>query len=192
MQEKKPCISVVRFAFWNTRGMAHLTAREKIVHYMKKNRLEILILAETHINTNSREQHDDYIFTFSTNITDEQRAKAEKQKESNKRTAVGQEALSIEIYNIAAEKLGMAIIYDKRINASVKDIISIVLEGTIGEVTITGTHAPHADAEENQKIAYYDALDKYIKNMENNPTRTSWQETLTPESSKEAKRKKTS
>ena len=39
------------------------------------------MLAEAHVNTNSKEQHDDFVFTYSTNVTDDQRAKAEKEKD---------------------------------------------------------------------------------------------------------------
>ena len=60
--------------------MAHIAAREKIIHYMETNDLDVLLLSETHVNTNSTEKHDKYIFVFSTKITDAQRKAAEETK----------------------------------------------------------------------------------------------------------------
>ncbi len=47
----------------------------KIVHMMKKFKIDALFLAETHANTNPTETHDDYSFTDSTSVTDDQRKK---------------------------------------------------------------------------------------------------------------------
>ena len=87
--------------------------KRKIMHYMKKCRLDILVLAEAHVNTNSREQHDDYVFTYSTSITDDQRATAEKEKDNKNKRRRGakvddenKDTSNIEIYNMAAEKNG--------------------------------------------------------------------------------------
>ena len=44
---------------------------------MKTKKLDILLLAEVHNNTNATETHDDFIFVFSTSVTDKQRKEAE-------------------------------------------------------------------------------------------------------------------
>ena len=56
---------------------------------------------------------------------------------------------------MAAEKLGMAIVHHKKHEHVIKDImqhdncnITITMQSSIGDMAITGTHAPHADAEE--------------------------------------------
>ena len=38
--------------------------------------------------------------------------------------------------------------------------MTIIMEGAIGNVAITATHAPHADAEEEVKKSYYENLHK--------------------------------
>ena len=50
----------------------------KIVHYMKKNKIDLMLLSETKINQNSKEIHDDYTFIFSSEVSQEQKDKAEK------------------------------------------------------------------------------------------------------------------
>ena len=90
------------------------------------------------------------------------RAEKEKDKKQThsgeKGKGKGPEASNIEIYNMATEKLGMAIIHNKKHENAIKNIIqhdnrniTIVMQSAIGNMAITGTHAPHADAEEEDK-----------------------------------------
>ena len=87
--------------------MAHMGAREKLVHFMEKENIDILLLSETHVNTNSTETHDKYTFVFSTNVTDKQRAEQEKslkEAQINKGKTKGKgKANIIGKVNIAAE-----------------------------------------------------------------------------------------
>lgn len=177
VREVKICKKKLKVAFWNTKGAAHLGAREKIVHFMKTQKIHILFLAETHVNTNSTEEHDGYTFIFSTKITDAQRAEADKKrqakakKRAKRKKRKGQpegEAKgesNIELHNLDAEKLGVAVVYENAMDHHIKDCeqiddrnITLVLKGIIGEVSFTGTHAHHAEAKEEQKIMYYDQL----------------------------------
>ena len=57
-----------------------MAAREKIVHYMTKHKIDILIISETKVNQNSKEVHDDYTFIYSSGVTDAQKEEAEKEK----------------------------------------------------------------------------------------------------------------
>ena len=136
-----------------------------------KERIDILFLSEAHVNTNSTEKHGDYIFFFSTNVTEADRKKTEeakkKQLAAGKGKGKGMEKggdSNIEIHNIEAEKLGMAIIHHKKLAPYIVDYvlhdnrnISLVCRGKIGLVTYTCTHVPHDDAEK----------DKHYTNLEN-------------------------
>lgn len=119
--------------FWNTKGMSHLGARQKIVHMMTKNKFDILIILESHINANAKEMHDGYTVVFSTCISEEdiKRKEAaaaeykaelkinrprtrEERYESQKRWA--------QITSIASEKLGMAVVYPKHMAKFALDV----------------------------------------------------------------------
>ncbi len=171
IKELKILNRTLRVAFWNAKGMAHVAGRQKLVHYTYKENIDILFMSEAHINTNSMEKHDDYIFMFSTNVTAEQIKNAESAKEEQLKTGKGKSKgkdggdSNIEIHNISAEKLGTAIIHKKDINPFLIDYIlhdnrniSIQMKGKIGMITITGTHAPHAEATPEAKDNYYAKL----------------------------------
>jgi len=61
------------------RGLSHVI-QGKIVHYMTQNKIDLLLLSETKINQNSKETHDDFTFIFSSEVSQEQKDKAEKLK----------------------------------------------------------------------------------------------------------------
>jgi hypothetical protein len=67
--------------------MAHQSGRDKIVHMMNTYNLHILLLQETHVNTNSVETHDGYKFYFSTDVTEEQKQNAEAIREQHRQQA---------------------------------------------------------------------------------------------------------
>lgn len=169
-------IKNLKIAFWNTKGCAHLAARQKLICTMERNKIYILFLAETHINTNSTEEHDGYTFYFSTKITDKQRKEAEdmrKKQHQNKANGKGKGKnpnkgntySGIELHNLDAEKLGTAVIFNKQTRKYVKDCIqtddrqiSLILGSSHGEIICTGVHAPHADATELSKKTFFDQL----------------------------------
>ena len=71
------------------------------------------ITDEAHVNTNSKEMHDDYVFYFSTSVTDDQRKKGEEIRASLRGRSSNNDKISnIEAYNIDAEKLGMAVVFN--------------------------------------------------------------------------------
>ena len=52
---------------------------------MWENNIDILCLQETHVNTNSKEVIDGYVFVYSSGITDKDREIKEQQQEQRKR-----------------------------------------------------------------------------------------------------------
>ena len=165
---------------------------------MKKNKIQMMILSETKINQNSKETHDDYTFYFSTDITDAQRNQAIIEKEELKQKRIKQAAehkkqvrlgtaqpKTIEQkqaewkenakvnLHIDGEALGMAIIYESKLEKYITDInqhdgrnMTISFKTTLGNISFTGTHAPHAGSKETklqekqtqEKIKYYQKL----------------------------------
>ena len=89
----------------NCKGANHISARENV-----------LFLQETRININTEEHHDQYCFIFSTRITDQQREEASKARDMVK-AAVGKGKQkgknNLQLYNLDAEKLGVAVVYHK-------------------------------------------------------------------------------
>lgn len=160
--------------------MSHIAARQKIVYYMIQHKVDIMILLETHINTNSKEMHDGCTFVFSTNITEkdiqENNKRLEEKRRRKKTTNMNNDEKEQEqiewmnINKIAMEKLGTAVVYSPKIAKRTQDIIqhsnrmiSIILNTKIGTFTITGVHMPHAgDSMLNKKKAYH-ALDEVEK-----------------------------
>ena len=59
------------------RGETCRAKKETLVYSMKCLKLDILLLQETHVNTNSTEVIAGFTFIYSTSITDEQRKQAE-------------------------------------------------------------------------------------------------------------------
>ena len=56
---------------------------------MWKDNIDILMLQETHVNTNSTEIHDGYTFIFSTSISDKDREEIEKRTETGRGSRKG-------------------------------------------------------------------------------------------------------
>lgn len=65
------------FGSWNVKGMEGMSCREQVVYEMKKRKLKIMIGSEANVNQNSKEEHADHTFYFSTSVTEEQRTKAD-------------------------------------------------------------------------------------------------------------------
>ena len=94
-------------------GINHLSGRQKIVHLMKSQRIDILALQETRVNNNSVEQHGDYIFLFFHIRKPWTKSRAEKERQRQSKLSC--KTLSeIELYNLDAEKQGVALVYHKR------------------------------------------------------------------------------
>ena len=65
-------------------GITHVSGRQKIVHLMKNNQIQILALQETRVNHCSMEEHDDYTFYFSSGISHEIKVSAEQKREQHR------------------------------------------------------------------------------------------------------------
>ena len=136
---------------------------------MKKHKMDVLLfLQETHINTNTEEVHDNYIFNFSTSITDQQRedgTKAREQARQSKGRGRNNGKNALALYNLDAEKLGTAVVYTHEVNQVKLDLvqhdnrnITLSLRSKGGRLNITGTHAPHAAKPQQDKESYYKFL----------------------------------
>ena len=92
--------------------MVYSKQRRKIVFYMISEEIDMLFLLETHINTNSKETHDDYCFYFSTSVTDEMRKKAQdKRDQIKKKGLMFSQTSNIAVHNIDAEKHGVGVVF---------------------------------------------------------------------------------
>ena len=131
-------------------GINHLSGRQKIVHLMESQRIDILALQETRVNNNSVEQHGDYIFYFSTSVNHEQKSRAEKERQRQSKLSC--KTLSeIELYNLDAEKQGVALVYHKKMQKpklNVKQINGRLMLVTFDTVPIRtnliAVYAPHS------------------------------------------------
>ena len=66
-------------------GKQSYIKKEILIDNMKRLNLDILLLQETYVNTNSAEIMDGFSFIFSTDVTDAQRKEAKKQKTAERR-----------------------------------------------------------------------------------------------------------
>ena len=91
-----------------------MSGGEKTVHLMDRNQIDFLALQETRINTDSREEHGGYVFYFSTSIS--YATKQEASRIRQEQNAMNNTTMSeIELYNLDAEKQGVALVYGKRL-----------------------------------------------------------------------------
>ena len=128
---------------------------------MKKEELDLLFFGEAQHNNNSKETHDDHLFYFATSVTDQQKKNAEgirekqfkmrsaakakpkarpkaKPKPKPKSKAENKDKLlsGIELFQLDAEKLGMAVVISPEMRRHVLDVvqhsnrnISVVVKG---------------------------------------------------------------
>ena len=145
-------------------GITHLSGREKVIHLMKEHELDILTLQETRVNVNSVEVHDGYTFYFSTNITHDQKARADQKREQHRQQP--QPSLTeIELYNLDAEKHGVAIVYSPQLTArkqNVQQVNGRTLLATFNtypvKTNVVAAYAPHAGRNEQEKDEFYSHL----------------------------------
>ena len=145
-------------------GINHLSGRQKIVHLMESQRIDILALQETRVNNNSVEQHGDYIFYFSTSVNHEQKSRAEKERQRQSKLSC--KTLSeIELYNLDAEKQGVALVYHKKMQKpklNVKQINGRLMLVTFDTVPIRtnliAVYAPHSGRNDQELEQFYHDL----------------------------------
>ena len=165
----------LRIATLNIRGMNYITARQQVTYVMKKHSIDILALQETHVNYTGKETHDDYIFYFSSSIDDDQRKRTEVDLEAYnakcKKDKIQHDEAQRERMRIrqrAAEKLGCAIVYAKKLNLDV-DIqatdhqhILMTINTKPISINIAATHAPHANHTTQTKNIHYETLGQHV------------------------------
>ena len=66
-------------------GLNHLSVRQKVIHFLKQNNIDILALQETRINADSMESHEVFTFYFSTSeiCADQIEAEKPRQEQNN-------------------------------------------------------------------------------------------------------------
>ena len=152
-------------------GINHLSGRQKIVHLMESQRIDILALQETRVNNNCVEQHGDYAFYFSTSVNQEQKSHAEKERQRQSKLRC--KTLSeIELYNLDAEKQGVALVYHKRMQKSklnVKQINGRLMLITFDTVPIRtnliAIYAPHSGRNYQELEQFYHDLTGLISEI---------------------------
>ena len=86
----------IKIAIRNCKGLNEKTKREQIAYIMWKREIDVFIVQETHINTNSTEIHDGCIFIFSTSISDKDREERGKRIEACKLKRKGERKMQKE------------------------------------------------------------------------------------------------
>jgi len=179
IHERSEKLKQLRIATFNAKGASHLSGREKLIHMMEKNEIDVMMVQEMKVNSNSKETHENYTFLFSTGVTDKQRADAQQKREDKRRRkkkkAEGDEEKeeqrennrreNMHIFHMDAEKLGMAAILSERAEKQRIDFIqkgsricTLKLKGGCDTIQITGVHIPCADAPRDNKDKTYELL----------------------------------
>ena len=86
-------------------GLNHLSGRQKVIHLMTQNKIDILALQETRINTDSMENHEGFTFYFSTSVAYEDRIETEKTRQEQNNAETKTTTL-LELFNLDAENMG--------------------------------------------------------------------------------------
>ena len=133
----------------------------KIVHLMKTLKIDVLGLQETRINRDCLEQHDDYVFYFSSSITHETRSHAERVRREQQDLVV-KELSEIELYNLDAEKLGVGLVMHKRWNNSKQNLqqinnrlLMVTFDTSPIRLNVIVAYAPHAGKTQQEKDLCY-------------------------------------
>jgi len=171
----------LKFATLNAQG---LLAREKyaiINQIMRDIEIDVLCLQETHINTNSVLQMEEFFYIFSTDITDEQREKqqtkkdeAGKQKEKGKGKGKGKgrKGKNATNKNEAYEAAGVGIVCSKQAKLAMIDfeqisgrIIKAKFAGNHNPLTVVCTYAPQSGNDTDIKERYYETMKQQVQKI---------------------------
>lgn len=163
-------IKELRVASLNCRGLASISKRERVIHTMKKHKLDILCMQETKVNSNSSETHDGYLFYWSSDISDDARNKARDLKNSGKAKADNPQHRRIFLDTI--EHLGVGVVCAPRLKKYVMNvkqcsarnlIVSIKTLGPALDIVSTYTpQAGHTDKQATEK--HYAELEEIMQN----------------------------
>jgi len=151
----------------NCRGLRGDSSRAKksaIIYGMKKLKLDLLFLQETHVNTNSAETMDGFTFIFSTSITDEQRKQAENQRAAPRR---GQQPPAVDM-----EYGGVGVILSPHTKTTLKDfeqidgrLMTVTLDAIGPPIHFLNAYAPQSGVETRIKQAFYTKLHEVLTSI---------------------------
>ena len=146
---QKKHLEEFKIASLNCRGLSSASKRERIIHLMVKEKIDVLCLQETKINYNSQETHLRYKFYWSTDISDDARNKASQLAASGK--AARNNPNRGAIFRNAIEHAGVGIVLSPH---AVKYLISIQpvsgrnmcvsLKMRAGTLDVISTYVPQA------------------------------------------------
>ena len=111
---KIPYKFIMKACTHNVRGLNGengITKRELIVKRMKEEKIDIMLLTETNVNTNSVEDKGNFIFFFSTSVDPKIRESAEERRAQGKGNGKGKDALVL----TDKETAGVGIVIAKRL-----------------------------------------------------------------------------
>ena len=144
--DKQSLIGPSKAGYHNTKGGTALSDRERAIHQMKTNNIDLLFISGAHNNNNSKETHDDYEFYYSTSVTEQTKkaadnirryskeqkllrkaAKAKAKPKASSKAKPKPKAKSgtsdtptllsgIELFNLDADKLGMGVMISLKLN----------------------------------------------------------------------------
>ena len=124
----------LRFATFNSRGLASPAKRQNIERWAYKKKLDILQIIETGVNTNSTEVRSQYIWYFSTGIAADKSDLVRKAQNSGKRITQAQR-------KTAQEHHGVAILIRRSLAASISVIKPT--NGRLMSLSLKGPTALH-------------------------------------------------
>ena len=157
-------------------GLNHVSGRQKIMHLMKQNELDILALQETRINSDSMEEHEGHTFYFSTSITYETKAEADSTRETQ-RNLLTKTLSEIELYNLDAEKQGVALVYGpklKQCKHNIQQINGRLMVATFNTAPLRTNfvvaYAPHAGRALGEKDTFYNELNEVMGGLPKHET----------------------
>ena len=152
-------------------GITDTSGRQKIVHLMKENKIDILALQETRVNTDSMEIHDGFTFYFSTSVTDEVRTEAEKTRQHQNNLAT-KSMTEIELFNLDAEKHEVALVYSGKLcrcKQNIKQIngrlIVVSFDTARVRTNVIAAYAPHAGRSMKDKDSFYQDLQAPVNSL---------------------------
>ena len=158
-------------------GLTHVSGRQQIVHSMTVNKIDILALQETRVNSDVTEYHGGYTFHVSTNVSFEQKTAAENIREKERESA-NPTLTEIELYNLDAEKQGVWIVYSKRLSAyrcNVRQIngrtMMISFDTSPLRTNVIAAYAPHAGTSKEEKRKFYKELSDVLDSIPNHETK---------------------
>ena len=152
----------IKAATLNCRGLNVKTKRELIIDIMADLQLDILMLQETHVNTNSMSCTDGYTFIYSSSITDKARDAFDKAVEKNSKNKKW-------LYHKQAEKAGVGVVISPHFLKYIKDfeqvngrLMSIHLKHAAREMVIINAYMPQSGINEDEKDDAYEDLSKVV------------------------------